>query len=188
MVRMLDEQGKALEFCFFLFCANDPIRCHSLVPRRLRAEEFPGGLVGAKLFRLFAGELGVLALFVRVDGGLFRAASSEGFEAGGMHQAFLCKHSNKSDIDRAPGAGGPARSEANHVAGFIDAFSNAVDPAEAQGNLYGFGPGNTWLAGILFVKAHEKFAKLVVMRFEPCAEIGWRREECWFWRHGFGIH
>src|SRR5207302_5881477 len=61
---ILYEQGKPLAFCFFLFCADDPIGCHPLVPRRLRAEELPSGLVGAKLFRLCAGKVGALPLFV----------------------------------------------------------------------------------------------------------------------------
>jgi hypothetical protein len=30
-------------------------------------------------------------------------------------------------------------------------------------------------------------AKLVVMGFEPGTEVGWRSEECWFWRHGVRI-
>src|SRR5437879_2749702 len=100
-----------------------------------------------------------------------------------MHQAFLCELLNKFDIDGTPGAGGLARSEANHIAGLVDAFSNAIDPAKAQGNLYGFGPGDAGLAGILFVKAHEQFAEFVVVGLEPGAEVGWRWEECWFWGH-----
>src|SRR5213594_1539951 len=58
---ILYEQGKPLAFCFFLFCADDPIGCHPLLPRRLRAEELPSGFVGAKLFRLLASEPGGLA-------------------------------------------------------------------------------------------------------------------------------
>src|SRR6267154_3710924 len=56
-LRMVDEFGKPLEFCFSSFCADDPIRCHSLVPGSLRTEEFPSGFVGAKLLGLFTSEL-----------------------------------------------------------------------------------------------------------------------------------
>ncbi len=72
-----------------------------------------------------------------------------------MHQTFLCEFLNKFDVNSTPGAGGLARSEANHVAGFVDAFSNAVDPAKAQRNLYGFGPGDAGPAGTFFVKTDE---------------------------------
>jgi hypothetical protein len=30
-------------------------------------------------------------------------------------------------------------------------------------------------------------AELVMMGFEPGMEVGWRSEECWFWRHGVRI-
>src|SRR5437016_4214218 len=97
-----------------------------------------------------------------------------------MHQALFCKLLNKSNVNGAPGAGGLARSEANHVAGFAEALSNAVDPAEAQGNLHGFGPGDAGLAGTFLVEADEEFLEFVVMRFEPGAEIGWGWKKCWF--------
>ncbi len=152
---MLNERGKALEFRLFLLGADDPISAHPLVPRSLRAEEFPSGFVCAKLLRLFTSELGALALFVRVDGRFFCVASGESLEAGVMHQALLCELLNKFDVNGAPGAGELARSEANHVAGFVEALSNAVDPAKAQRNLYGFGPGDAGLSGIFFVKAND---------------------------------
>src|SRR5260370_4485032 len=100
-----------------------------------------------------------------------------------MHQPLLGELSNEVDVDRAPGAGGLARSEANHVAGFVDTLSNPVDPAKAQCNLHGFGPGDAGLSGVFFVKADELLAELVMMSFEPGSEVGRSREECWFWRH-----
>src|ERR1700704_234745 len=62
--RMLDEQAKPLEPCFFLFCADDPIGRHPLVPGGLRIEEFPSGFVGAKLLLLLTTEPGGLPLFI----------------------------------------------------------------------------------------------------------------------------
>jgi len=185
ILRMTDELGKPLELCLFPFGADDPKSCHPLIPRGLGTEEFPGDLVAAKLFRLFTSEAGAVSLFVRIDGRLFFVTSGKSLEAGGMHQALFREFLNGFDVNGAPGAGGLARSEANHVAGFVDALSNAVDPTEAQCNLYGFGPRDAGLAGILFVEAHEQFAEFVVTGFEPGAEVGGRREECWFWRHGF---
>src|SRR5216683_5639636 len=181
---MTDEFGKPFEFCLSPFGADDPIRCHPLVPRGLGTEEFPGGFVGAKLLFLCASETGALSLFVGVDGGFFFVASSESFDASGMHQSLLGKLSNEVDVDGAPVAAGLARSEANCVAGFVDAFSNAVDPAKAQCNLYGFGPGYARFSGIPFVEAYEQFLELVVMGFEPGSEVRGCGEECWFWRHG----
>ena len=181
---MTDELGKALELCLFPFGADDPIGADPLVPRGLGMEEVPGGLVGAKLPFLFTGEAGGLPLFVGVDAGFLFAASGEGLESGGMHQALLCELSDEVDIDRAPGASRLAGSEANGVAGFVEALANAVDPAKAQRNLYGFGPGDAGLSGIFFVEADELLTELAVMGFEPSPKVGWRWEECCFWGHG----
>ena len=152
---MGDEFGKPLEFCFVSFGTDDPICCHLLVPGSLRAEEFPGDLVGAKLLFLFTSELGVLALFVGVDARLFCVAGGKSLETGGMHQPLLAELSNEVDVDRTPVAGGLAGSEANCVAGFVDAPSNAVDPAEAEGYCYGFGPVDAGFSGAFFVEANE---------------------------------
>ena len=160
---MMDELGKALELCFFPFGADDPVGAHALVPRGLGTEEFPGGLVGAKLFFLFASELRALSLFVRVDGGFVFVACSEGLEASWMHQALLCELSDKANVDGAPGAGGLAGGETNCVAGFVEALANAVDPAEAEGDFHGFGPGDAGLSGISFVEADEMLLELVVV-------------------------
>src|SRR5467141_3353755 len=116
---MIDEQGKPLELCLFPFGADDPISCHPLVRRGLGTEEFPCGLVCAKLLFLFTSELGGLSLFVRVDARFFCATCGKSLEAGGMHQALFCELSNEVDVDGTPGAGGLAGSEANCVAGFV---------------------------------------------------------------------
>jgi len=97
---------------------------------------------------------------------------------------LLCELSNEVDVDGAPGAGGFPRGEANGVAGFVEALSNAVDPAEAEGYFYGFGPGDAGFSGNLFVEAYDLLAELIVMGFEPGAEVGGGWEEGWFWRHG----
>jgi len=184
MLRMLDKQGKPLEPCFFPFCADDPISCHSLVPGSLRAEEFPSGLVCAKLLLLFTSELGALALLVRIDARVFFATGSKGLETCRMHQTRFLEVLDAFDVNGAPGASGPARSEANGVAGFVDAPSNAVDPAEAESGIYGFRPGDARFSRVFFVEAHHQFGEFVVMGFEPSTEVRRRREECWFWRHG----
>ena len=181
---MTDKLEKPLAFCFFSFCADGPISAHPLVPRRLRTEEFPSRFVGTKLLLLFTREAGAIALFVRVDGGFFLVARGKSLETGGMHQTFLCELPNEFDVDGTPSACGPARSEANCVAGFVEALANAVDPAKAEGDFDGFGPSDARLSGSFFVKADELLAKLVVVSFEPDAKVGWRWKECWFWRHG----
>src|SRR5712672_424245 len=181
---MADELGEAFELCLFPFGADDPIRAHPLIPRGLGAEEIPGGLVRAKQLLLFASEMGVLSLFVRIDAGFFFAACGKGLEAGGMHQSLLGELSDEVDVDETPVAGGLAGSEANCVAGFVDALANAVNPAEAESCFYGLGPGDARFPGTLFVEADELLAELVVIGFEPGAEVGWRWEKCWFWRHG----
>ena len=47
---ILYEQGKPLAFCFFLFCGDDPISAHSLVPRRLRTENSQAALLARNCF------------------------------------------------------------------------------------------------------------------------------------------
>jgi hypothetical protein len=184
---MADELGEPFELCLFPFGADDPIRAHPLIPRGLGTEEFPGGLVRAKQLFLFASEMGVLSLFVRVDAGFFFAARGKGLEAGGMHQSLLGELSGEFDVDVAPGAGGLAGSEANGIAVFVEALANAVDPAKAEGDFYGFGPGDAGFSRSFFVEADELLAELVMMGFEPGTEIGGRWEELRFWRHGVRI-
>src|SRR5260370_17931856 len=139
---MIDEHGKPLEFCFFFFCADDPISRHSLVPGSLRAEEFPSGFVCAKLLLVFTSELGALALFVRVDAGLFCATSGEGLETCRMHQTRFLELADAFDINGAPGPCGPPRSEANRVAGFVETLSSAVDTRETESGAYGYRSGD----------------------------------------------
>ncbi len=45
-----------------------------------------------------------------------------------MHQTHFLELLDAFDINSAPGASEPARSEANRVPGFVDALSNAFDP------------------------------------------------------------
>src|SRR2546425_610078 len=154
-LRMFDEKRKPLQPRLFLFRADDPPSGHPLVPRSLRTEEIPSCFVCAKVFSLFSREPGVLLLFVGIDAGFFCAACCKSFEACRVHQHHFCEGLDALDVNGAPSAGGPARSEANHVAGFIDALSNAVDPAEAEGHVYGLWPRDAGLPGTFFVEADE---------------------------------
>ena len=140
---MMNELGKTVEFGFFPFGGGDPISAYPLVPRGLGKEKFPGELVGTELLFLVASEACAFALFVGVDAGFLFVARGESFEAGRMHEAVSCELSDEVNVDGAPGAGGFARSEADGVAGFVEALTNAVDPAEAKGDFYRFGPGDT---------------------------------------------
>jgi len=67
---------------------------------------------------------------------------------------------------------------------FVDALSNAVDPAEAACYFYRFGPGHARFSGTFFVEADELLAELVMMGFEPDAEVCGRAKECRSWWHG----
>ena len=155
-----------------------------MVPGSLRTEEFPSGLVCAKLLLLLTSESGAFPLFVRVGARLFCATSCESLETCRMHQTHFLELLDAFDVNGAPGAGGPARSEANGVAGFVDALSNAVDPSEAESGVYGFRPNDAGLCGTFFVEANEEFWEFVVMGFEPGTEVMWRGKECRFWPHG----
>jgi hypothetical protein len=72
-----------------------------------------------------------------------------------MHQTRFLELLGAFDINGAPGASGPAWSEANRVAGFTEAPANAVDPAKAKSYVYGFWPGDAWFSGAFFVEADE---------------------------------
>src|SRR6266853_4002618 len=133
---MLDELREPLELCFLSFCSDDPVGAYPLVPRSLRAEEFPGALVSAKLLFLGTSETSVFALFVRVDGGFLLVTGGESLEAGGMHHPLLGELFNEIDINGAPSTGGLAGCETDRVTGFVKALSNAVDPAEAKGGFH----------------------------------------------------
>src|SRR5260370_9613477 len=102
MLRMLDQVGKPLELRVLPLCADDPIRCHPLVPGSLRTEKIPSGFVGAKLLFLFARELSALPLFVRVDAGFFCTTSAESLEAGGMPKNLFVGFSDEVKVDLLP--------------------------------------------------------------------------------------
>ena len=100
-----------------------------------------------------------------------------------MHQTLLLEQPDTSDVNGTPGAAAPARSEANRVAGLVDAPSNAIDPAEAESGVHGFRPSDAGFTRVLLIEAHDQVADLVVMGFEPGTELRWCWKECWFWRH-----
>src|SRR6266446_3464817 len=176
---MLDQQRKPLAFCFFLFRADDPPSGHPLVPRSLRTEEFPSTFVFAKSLFLLSGKPGALPLLVGVNARLLCAACRKSFEACRMHQLHFCERLDALDVDRTPSASGPARSEANHVAGFIDALSNAVDPAEAEGLVYGIWPRDAGLPGTFFGEADEELLDCVEIGFQRGTEVGRGEKGCW---------
>ena len=67
-----------------------------------------------------------------MDARIFCATNGKDIEACRMHQTHFLELLDAFNINSAPGASGPARSEANRVPGFVDALSNAVDPNREQ--------------------------------------------------------
>jgi len=155
MLRMIDKHGKPFEPRFFPLCADNPPRGHPLVPGSLRTKKFPSALVCAKVLLVPTNELGALPLFVSVDSRHFWATSSKGLETCRTHQTYFLEMLDAFDVNGAPGAGRPARSKANRVAGFVDALSNAVDPAEAERHVHRIWPGDAGLSGTFFVEADQ---------------------------------
>jgi hypothetical protein len=50
------------------------------------------------------------------------------------------------DIDCAPNAAAPPWRESNLITGFVNAFTNSVDPTEAERLVYRLGPRDTRLS------------------------------------------
>jgi hypothetical protein len=88
-----------------------------------------------------------------------------------MHQSLFAEFADALDVDGAPDAPLPARSETNLIADFIDGFPNPVNPSEAQRFIDRLWPGDACLAGVLFVEAHPQFCFRVVMGRKPLTEI-----------------
>src|SRR5260370_34076010 len=84
-----------------------------------------------------------------------------------MHQTHFLELLNPLDVNGAPSAGRPARSEANHVAGFVDVLSKAVDPAKTEGGVYGYWLLDTGLYCVSVIEADKELAEFVVMDLEP---------------------
>ena len=132
------------------------------LPRRLVSFKFPG----VRFDQLRT------SLFVRIDSGSIFFSRQKRLQPLRLHSFFFDKSFGVANVDRTPNTACLARREPNHVARFIDAFANAVNPSEAKSLSNGLGPGNTGLAGTLFVEADPKLFRLGVISREPFAERG----------------
>ena len=72
-----------------------------------------------------------------------------------MHLAGGGEARDVTDVYVAPNAAAFARREADCVADIVDAFSNPINPAEAQRFIDGPRPGDAWMARVFLVKADQ---------------------------------
>jgi hypothetical protein len=118
----------------------------SLIPRGLVLEEMPGCGVRLEPALLAARELGLLSLFKAVDAGFLRRSASVGGDTSSPHAPAFGEISHPADVDLAPDAAGTPGCEPNAIAGAVDAFPYAVDPAETQRFVYSLRPREAGLA------------------------------------------
>jgi len=71
-------------------------------------------------------------LFVRINAGTVFLTRFKCLETSWLHQAKFDKFFGTCDVHRAPDAACPTRCEPDHVAGFINTLSDAVNPAKAE--------------------------------------------------------
>src|SRR5580704_3167095 len=169
MSGMFDERGQALASGVFFFRANDPPAADFLIPGRLVAEEFPGRRMAAKLFLIRCRQLSGFSLLVGVDLGVISVPLCKGRQACGVHEAQGGELGGASNVDCAPDTSRLARGKPNLVADFVDAFADAVDPAEAERAVDCFRPRDAGPSGAPLLKADPKFAGPGVMLLQPDA-------------------
>src|SRR4029077_509068 len=174
MLAIVNELGETFQACLFLPGADHPPTRGSPVPRRVRLEETPGLLVGAKSLFVRATEPGAFSLLVSVDFRALSGASLEGFGAFGSHQAERTEFGHSLNVYRAPDALRPPRRESYDVAGLSEALAHAVNPAETERAIHGFTPGDAGLSGADFMEADPQLLMLLVMLFQPGVPVGRR--------------
>src|SRR6266536_254839 len=105
-----------------------------------------------------------------------------------MHQPQFGKLRGALQINRTPNAARLSRCKANLVAGGVDAFANAIDPAEAQSDIDRLRPCDAGASGIALVESHPQFLILDMVLLEPDAPVRRSCEEFRLCRHRFHIN
>src|SRR5258706_15211337 len=171
-----DELGKTPLACLLALRAHHPVRGEPAIAGRLLLEESPGLLPGAKPL-LACGIENDVAVLERVDGGTCGIACRERLHAGRRHAARLLQGFPRPDVDRAPDALRPARSEALHVGAFVVAPDEPVDPPEAQRFVHGLLVGEAALGRMDLPEADPKLWRARMVLFQPTTELGGGCEE-----------
>ena len=171
LCRSLDQFVESLESGLFLFGADDVPVHHFPIRRRLRLKELPGGPVTFELPNVLVFEFRA-ALFVRINSGSIFFSRRERLQPRRLHSFLFDKFFGVANVDSTPNAAGLARREPNHVAGFIEAFANAVNPSKAESLINRLGPGDAGFTRILFVEADPKLFRFGMISPEPFAERG----------------
>src|SRR5262249_28754085 len=152
----------------FALRAHQPERADPLVPRRLRAEELPGGAVGAEL-ALVGRREPLRAVLVGVQPRALRGAGAHRLEPRGPHPARGLERLRAPDVDRAPDALRPARREPDREAVVVEAAADPIDPAEAERLVQRVGVGHAAIAGVDLEDADQQRLGVPVILFEPRA-------------------
>src|SRR5262245_3357476 len=151
------ELFQTLVASFFLLGTDDPPTDCFSIGGRLALKELPRQPIPFQKPAIRLLQINT-SLLIRIDARLVFFSTLVGFEARGLHQPPLDQHLGALEVDAAPDAARLARREANGVAEFINAFPDAIDPAEAKGFIDRLGPGHAGLARAYLVEADQQFA------------------------------
>src|SRR5579859_2335516 len=179
MLRVVNQFRQPLELSGFLFGADHPPDGGTLVRGRLRLEVGPRGSVGAEL-ALVRSTQRMLILLEGIDARARFGAPGKGRQPRWAHAPLRGQFAHPRDVHRAPDAGGLARRETGRIALGVQGSTHAVNPAEAQRLIYGFGIADARSARLLLVVPEVEFGGGGVVRLQPRAKVLTRVEEGWF--------
>lgn len=87
-------------------------------------------------------------------------------------------------VNQAPNALWLSRRKPDRVTRLVQVPAHSIDPAETEGLVQCFRISDTDLSRRLLVKAHQQFARAVVVLLEPLSKLGRYGEKLWFHRVG----
>ena len=172
----LDERIEAPFARGRLLGARHPVRYSLAIRGRAGLPVGPGGRVPLEPGELVSAEV-VDRTLVGVDRGLRVRARLERTEPRRAHPALGGQSGDLGHVDRAPVAALPAGREPLRVADLVEPLELAVDPADAQRLVDGVRPADGRPAARLLVLAEPQLGGRLVVRVEPVAQLGRRREE-----------
>lgn len=114
-----------------------------------------------------------MPLLVRVDCRAVVAAPRKRRQPGRAHAPLGGERRDPRDVERAPGAAGLARCEADAIALRVDRLPQPINPAKAERFIDLFGPGEAGLARILLIVADPQLPGRGVVFLQPGLECCW---------------
>src|SRR4029077_18565736 len=147
-------------------CADHPPGCSPSVRWRAGLPEAPRIGIGLELLQVGRWKV-IRPVLVRIDAGPLRRARLERGQTRRTHASLVCQFADAANVRDAPIASLGAWGEPRGVDLIRDPVGDAVDPAEAEGLVDGFGIGDRRLGDVLLVITDPCFALAAVVLLEP---------------------